>query len=89
MTVLVKNLMARKLMEKIYTVHLILIIALLTPLAALAADPPETKVNLNDSKITKEEKKLDEAQTQKANRFAGRQTEVINKVPEFRFPLKT
>ncbi len=68
-------------MKRIYKVHLILIIALLSPLAALAADPTETKVNLNDSKVTKEEKKLDEAQTQKANRFARRQAEVINKVP--------
>ncbi len=61
-------------MKEINKVHLILIMALFIPLSASAAERiNESKVNLNDSKVTKEEEELDDAQTKKANRFAERQ----------------
>lgn len=45
----------------------------------LANSAPE--VNLNDSKVTSTEKKLDQVQTEAANKFVKQQSEVLNTVP--------
>lgn len=70
-------------MKDIIGIKFTLVALAISAQGAVAADNatlPE-QVDLNDSRVTPIEKKLDEAQTKAADKFAAQQAETINKVP--------
>lgn len=65
-----------------HAVALVLILASSSSITCAEESPNTTsEVNLNDSKVTSTEKKLDQVQTEAANKFVKQQSEVLNTVP--------